>query len=367
MKERRNSCRAKRFSKLRMKANSLHRKKKNVRSRPRSHLQLLHQLRQNAFRDGKIDGILSRPYFAEPPLSSIQECWLSWLDRNQQGIWTWDVWKKVSESYMRGFETAYGLSSGRLLRPTTKSVAAIVTVMNEETTLPPLLRELDRFSPDELIIVVNGSTDNSHSVASQHPNARIVYYEQALGHDVGRAVGAMASSADILLFLDGDITVDAEELLPFIYAIEQGTDIALNDLTPYIGMFHQRDGVSIVKEFLNRSLGRADLSVNSMTAVPHAMSRKALDVIGCHMLMVPPKAQSVAIMNGLIVGHGGSVNVFQKNRQRETNQGQSNLVADLIIGDHMEALHTTMKSGSPRFNFADSIRKRHMITGGGLT
>lgn len=234
--------------------------------------------------------------------------------------------------------------------------------MNEERTLSQLLQQLHRLPLHEIIAVINGSSDRSYQIASHTPYVKAIYYDHPLGHDVGRAVGAMASESDILIFLDGDILIQAEELLPFLQCLEEGNDIALNDLHPYLIPFHQRDGVSIVKEFLNRTLGRKDLSLNSLTAVPHALTRKAIDTIGIHHLFVPPKAQAIALMKGLKVKAVGGVDVFSKNKLREHNQGRGNPVADLIIGDHLEALKWVMdEAANPRLQYSDTIRKRDLI------
>ncbi|MNR45691.1 hypothetical protein D3C85_1645700 [compost metagenome] len=75
-----------------------------------------------------------------------------------------------------------------------------------------------------------------------------------------------------------------------------------------------------------------------MTAVPHALSRRALEVIGYRELMVPPKAQAISLMKQLRVEKAGTVNVFKQNRLRQGNTGAGNRVEQLIAGDHAEAL-----------------------------
>lgn len=161
-----------------------------------------------------------------------------------------------------------------------KTVAAIITVMNEEQTLPQVLEQVVRMGCDQIIIVVNGCTDSTLNKAAICNQASIVYYPDPLGYDVGRAVGARMTNADTVLFLDGDIIVHHDELRPFLQAVDRGMDVALNNIFPYVDTFKHRDAVSIMKEFLNRTMGRDDLTINSMTAVPHALSRRALNTIG---------------------------------------------------------------------------------------
>lgn len=249
-------------------------------------------------------------------------------------------------------------AGGLMLMPTNRSVAAIVSVMNEETTIVRVLEQLQRLPLDEIIIIVNGSTDKTLEKARHHSQALIVYYPESIGHDVGRAIGAKLSHSDILLFLDGDFAIRAEDLVPFIHAVDQGSDIALNNISPYLPGFSDWDSVTIMKRFLNLSLSRSDLHANSMTAVPHAMSRAAMEQIGCSELMVPPKAQVRAIMAGLRITAPASVNVFSQNKMRKNNKGMDNPVARMIVGDHVEAVKLAMQQTGTRLDFPDTSRKR---------
>ncbi|MEW9700273.1 glycosyltransferase family 2 protein [Paenibacillus sp. SI8] len=274
-------------------------------------------------------------------------------------------YQAAASGYVKGYCRAAGMyEADWVMMPTTKSVGAIVSVMNEETTIVKVLEQLNRLPLDEIIIIVNGSNDQTLEQVRAHSHALIVKYPEPLGHDVGRAVGAKLSHADIVLFLDGDFVVRAENLLPFIYAIDRGSDLALNDITPFLPPFSKWDSVTVMKRFLNMSLKRPDLNANSLTAVPHALSRNALLRIGCSELMVPPKAQVGALLAGLTITAPASVNVVSINKKRQHNQGVNNNVSRLIVGDHVEALQRAMKSKGERLIFPDIIRKREFLKGG---
>lgn len=227
--------------------------------------------------------------------------------------------------------------------------------------LPAVLSQLTRLPLAQIIVVVNGSTDRTLQAASRYNEVTVVHYPQALGHDIGRSIGAKLADTEILLFLDADIAISAEALIPFIRSIDRGTDVALNDITPFVGRFAVRDSVSILKEFLNRSLGRDDLRMNSMTAVPFALSRHAVDVIGASKLTVPPMAHALAIQNGLRVETAGQINVISSNKLRQSNMGLSNPVSRMITGDHWEALHEVMKLQGSRLHYPDLFRDRSKI------
>ncbi|WP_229263799.1 glycosyltransferase [Cohnella cholangitidis] len=267
----------------------------------------------------------------------------------------------AASKFMEGyFQRSGGHSGNRVLVPTNRSIAAIVTVMNEKDTIPSVLEQLHRLPLHEMIFVVNGSTDESFEMIRNQSRAMIVHYHEPLGHDVGRAIGAKLAESEILLFLDGDFPVFAEHLVPFIEAIEQGLDIALNNITPYIGLFSHRDYVTTVKEFVNRSMARAELGANSLTAIPHAMKKLAAEQIGYSNLAVPPKAQVIAMAKGLKIGSPTSVDVMTRNRIRARNVGLNNAVSHMILGDHVEAIRSAMDFKGSRLSFPDPIRRRQL-------
>lgn len=277
---------------------------------------------------------------------------------------SWDQYHEAASKFLEAYALQAEIPAPDvMLMPTTRSVAAIVTVMNEEQSLVQILSQLNLLPLNELIVVINGSDDRSMAYARMIPEALVVHYDQPLGHDVGRAIGAKLSDSDILLFVDGDMAIDAKDLLPFIYAVDRGTDVALNNISPYLPIFGQRDSVTRMKEFVNRALRRPDLEANSLTAVPHALSRKAVSVIGCPQLAIPPKAQALAILHRLQVSAPTSVDVISRNRIRPDNIGPANQVANMIIGDHLEALNTAMRQYGDRLTFTDTMRKRWLAKG----
>ncbi|WP_379159291.1 glycosyltransferase family 2 protein [Paenibacillus sp. sgz5001063] len=218
------------------------------------------------------------------------------------------------------------------------ALSVIISARNERQALPGLLKQVERLHPAEIIVVLNGCTDDSYKFARLCKQAAVVHCPESAGHDVGRAIGAKLSRGDILLFLDGDMVIPAPQLAIFAAAVDGGVDVALNDLDMLLPAFGLSDDVTRCKLYLNSVLGRSDLGVSSMTAVPHALSRRALERIGYRELMVPPKAQAISIIEQLRVEKAGTVNVIKRNRLRQGNIGAGNAIEQLITGDHAEAL-----------------------------
>ena len=222
-------------------------------------------------------------------------------------------------------------------------VSVIVPVMNERRTLTRVLLEASRVHPrTEVIAVVNGSTDGSLNIA-RGSSARVIAFRQPLGHDVGRAVGARKARGDILLFIDADMVIPAATLRKFVNEIERGADVALND---YSGPTNRVvvHGVVLAKHALNAFVGRPDLAGASLTAVPHALSRRALNAVGCRPLAVPPLAHAMLVYKGCKIRRCHAVNVGRLNRIR---RGRSASLERLIIGDHLEAIDWWLNAAEP--------------------
>jgi len=215
-------------------------------------------------------------------------------------------------------------------------VSVIVPVRNERRTLARALAEAFRVHPrTEVIVVCNGTTDGSNDMA-RRCGAKVIERPAPLGHDVGRALGAKAAAGEVLLFIDGDMVIPAYVLQGFVAAVDGGADVALND---YSGPVRKTPvhGVVLAKHALNDLLGRTDLGGASLTTVPHAISRRALEKIGTDLLAVPPVAHAAAIHCGLNVRLGPAVPVGRLNRARR-EKGHWRKLERLIIGDHLEAV-----------------------------
>lgn len=110
----------------------------------------------------------------------------------------------------------------------TPAATVIVPVRNGEEFLPTLLDALagqDLTEPWEALIVDNGSTDRTASVAAAHPLGPRVVTEARPGSYVARNAGIAASSADVLVFTDVDCTPDRAWLSTGLAAIRAGADL----------------------------------------------------------------------------------------------------------------------------------------------
>ncbi|KAI7257077.1 hypothetical protein KC345_g10871 [Hortaea werneckii] len=238
-------------------------------------------------------------------------------------------------------------------------VSVIIPAMNEARTIARVIAGARGVHPRcEVIVIVNGSADQTADIA-RSSGANVIVYEQPLGHDVGRSAGAAAAKGEILLFTDGDLVIPASQLRPFVTAVSGGADIALNDYSgPVRGRFPHP--VVLSKHTLNLLLGRPDLKGCSLTAVPHAISRRALDVLGSGSLSRPPLAHARAVLDGLRVIAVHSVPVGKMNAVRR-KAGGSDPLQEIILRDHLEAVALLLERKGDRGGFSDGTRRREMV------
>ena len=87
-------------------------------------------------------------------------------------------------------------------------ISIIIPVLNEETTIGPLLEALQDSGADELLVADGGSIDRTVEIASCH--ARIVH--ASAGRGVQMNTAAALASGDVLLFLHADTRLGATAL-----------------------------------------------------------------------------------------------------------------------------------------------------------
>jgi len=239
-----------------------------------------------------------------------------------------------------------------------QSLSVIVPVQNEEATIAAALREARKIEPMEIIVVVNGSTDRTASVAIEE-GATVLHFPERLGNDVGRAIGAMAATGDMLLFIDGDFAVPAANLYAYAKAVSNGIDVALNDLNHYLDIRFPYNVVTACKYGVNLALNRKPLGVGSFVAIPHAVHRRVADAIGRDAFLSPVKAQVQALLLGAPAACVGRTEVDRMNRIRPEEHfataGHPPAVAR-ILGDHAEGISYLTKTAGERGLFRRQTR-----------
>lgn len=243
---------------------------------------------------------------------------------------------------------------GPLLRAQGHRLTAVVTVSGQAAVLSGVLRELHQLGPDEIIVVVHGSSESCFETVRSCAGITAVNLPDRPEAEA-RALGARLSTGDAVLFVDGNCAVTADQLAACAAAGVRGADVVLSR-TQHAQEFVKQDDAIRCQSFLNRVLDRDDLQSASLRDTPCLLSRRALDLIGYSALAVPPKAQARALAGGLIVEAVETDRCSGSGKSSECSPAER-VDASVILGDHLEALGELMAARGPRLHLGRQTRR----------
>ncbi|THF73354.1 glycosyltransferase family A protein [Cohnella fermenti] len=298
---------------------------------------------------------------AEALRGAIQQRWQELLPSRLSGsrAQDWQACWGGAEAFGEGASRRAGVTPAYVPLVLRGTAAAVVHVGAGSRQTRSVLQTLDCLPLHEIILVCGSIPESLLGQWRQHSRATIAHFPEGVDSGIGRALGAKLAGTDIVLFLDGDQPLGAEELARFLWECDGRLDVALNDRSRNWGSFHLRDKVDWLHEFLNVTLGRADLKANTMAELPCALSRTALDEIGTERLVVPVKAHAAAVLKGLKIGSAASVGTRPSAPAGHDSANQTRLSA----GDHLEAWRSAMEARGKRLYFGDKLRNRKAVGG----
>lgn len=113
-----------------------------------------------------------------------------------------------------------------------KNCVVVIPAFNEEASLPKVLNEIPKDLVSNIVVVDNGSTDNTAAVAKEH--GAVVVYESKKGYGQACLSGmakAKTFSPDIMAFLDADYSDNPEDLRVILSELENDHDLVIGSRT----------------------------------------------------------------------------------------------------------------------------------------
>ena len=105
------------------------------------------------------------------------------------------------------------------------NITILIPVYNEEETILPILKkisELKKKTALEIIIINDGSTDNTKKILEENSNLynKAIHLETNLGKGKAIIEGLNISSKDFIFFQDADLEYDPKDIKEFINLVE---------------------------------------------------------------------------------------------------------------------------------------------------
>jgi glycosyltransferase involved in cell wall biosynthesis len=107
------------------------------------------------------------------------------------------------------------------------SLSIVIPAKNESGAIATVVATaLEKFPDAEIIVVDDGSVDDTAAVASA-AGAKVISHPESLGNGAAVKAGARAATGDLIAFMDGDGQHDARELEPLIQRLDEGFEMAI--------------------------------------------------------------------------------------------------------------------------------------------
>jgi len=228
--------------------------------------------------------------------------------------------------------------------------AAVVPVHNEELRVSCLLRRLLTLPAiTKIFVIQNGSNQCTQAevesvYAENKAKISVLYFREALGIDVPRAIGAKLvyeSDAAYALFIDGDLVGEiTSQLSEVLWKTATGRpDLALINCYPQ-SLPHEtfNEPLFFFRRLLNKELGiYHNIGIASPSHGPHLVSRRLLSLTPWEDFCVPPTLLVHAIFTNLNVRIVGEIPHICLGSQIK-NSTHSQQIVDTIAGDCLEAI-----------------------------
>jgi len=109
-----------------------------------------------------------------------------------------------------------------------KNLSIIIPCKNEQDSIGSLLEQLtEHFSESEIIVIDDGSTDNTANILAYYDMAQVISNPYSKGNGAAIKSGANIATRDILLFMDADGQHTINAIPQLIAQIDNGHDMVI--------------------------------------------------------------------------------------------------------------------------------------------
>jgi len=218
-----------------------------------------------------------------------------------------------------------------------RGVSIILPARNEAAGLDGLLPRLKQLHPDAEIIVVNdGSTDNTVDICRQHDVA-VISHVYSMGNGAAVKTGARNAAGDILVFMDADGQHDPDDIRGLLDKINAGYDMAVGARHPGTNAsFTRRIGNAVYNRLASFMTGYPVMDLTSgFRAVRTRHFLKILYLLP-NRFSYPTTSTMAFFRSGLAVGYqpiqAGRRSADSKSHIRLFHDGMRFLIIILKIG-----------------------------------
>jgi glycosyltransferase involved in cell wall biosynthesis len=101
-----------------------------------------------------------------------------------------------------------------------KKIAVIIPALNEESTLPLVLKDISRELVDEIVVIDNGSSDRTAEIARNAGATVLHETKKGYGYPCLKGIEHIKTSrADVLVFVDGNYSDHPHEIMSLVEPI----------------------------------------------------------------------------------------------------------------------------------------------------
>ena len=110
-----------------------------------------------------------------------------------------------------------------------KKIAVIIPALNEEKTLPRVLNDIDKGLVDEVVVIDNGSSDRTSSIAEERGATVLFESRRGYGYPCLKGIEYLKGiKPDIVVFVDGNYSDHPDEIIKLVRPmIDEGYDLVL--------------------------------------------------------------------------------------------------------------------------------------------